>query len=297
MHTTRTQRLTALATAAALLATSGLALPGIAAAQQAAPQQANQQAAPAAQGQAAVPTEVTGSDVEPKFIWGFLINFVVSKLASAAFDTFTNWLTGRMSAGLDKGFDKLTSSMFSGSGARLKPRAATGVVVPPQVVPGNPDTTLVVSGDQANFQGVHIAIAIANPDGSFGVRPVNQGFRTGERFKLRVVATFDGELNIENINPAGERKQVYPANGGEVVQLVSGKQALVPLGENQFFQFTGKTGQEQLVITLRDPRASGQAASLAKVSRQDKEYGSNFLQEVKPGTFPVISQAIELEHR
>lgn len=296
MHTTRTQRLIALAAAGSLLLTGGLALPGMAAAQQAAPQSATQPAA-AAQGQDAVPTEVTGSDVEPKFIWGFLINFVVSKLASAAFDTFTNWLTGRMSAGLDKGFDKLTASMFSGSGARLKPRAATGVVVPPQVVPGNPDATLVVSGDQANFQGVHIAIAIANPDGSFGVRPVTQGFRTGERFKLRVVATFDGELNIENINPAGERKQVYPANGGEVVQLVSGKQALVPLGENQFFQFTGRTGQEQLVITLRDPRASGQAASLAKVSRQDKEYGSNFLQEVKPGTFPVISQAIELEHR
>ena len=92
MHTTRAQRLIA------LLLAGSLALAGAAGAQQPAPQSAAQAAQPAsaAQGRDAVPTEVTGSDVEPKFIWGFLINVVLSKLASAAFDTFTNWLSGRM---------------------------------------------------------------------------------------------------------------------------------------------------------------------------------------------------------
>jgi hypothetical protein len=51
-----------------------------------------------------------------------------------------------------------------------------------------------------------------------------------------------------------------------------------------------------LVITLRDPRAFGDAESKAPANRKDEKFGSSFVQETAAGTFPVISQSIKLSH-
>ena len=82
----------------------------------------------------------------------------------------------------------------------------------------------------------------------------------------------------------------------QVVSLLPGKETVIPLGEDQFFEFARATGREQMVLNLADPRGVGPAASTNKVFRQDLKYGSNFVQEVSPSTFPHISQAIELQH-
>jgi hypothetical protein len=49
---------------------------------------------------------------------------------------------------------------------------------------------------------------------------------------------------------------------------------------------------------VRDPRSlqAGRAAT-ARVFRKDESYGSNFVQEVKPGQYPVIAEAIGIEHK
>ena len=59
---------------------------------------------------------------------------------------------------------------------------------------------------------------------------MNQGFRTGERFKLRIVSTFNGEMTSENINPRRERGQIYPQLPEHVVALVARRETLNPLG-------------------------------------------------------------------
>ena len=71
---------------------------------------------------------------------------------------------------------------------------------------------------------------------------------------------------------------------------------MIPLGQDEYFEFTGDTGDEQLVITLRDPRAFGDAAAPAVVTRKDENNGSNFMQELAANTYPVISQALKLKH-
>ncbi len=149
-----------------------------------------------------------------------------------------------------------------------------------------------------DYQGAHIAIVGADKEGNItDVRSAKSGFRTGERFKVRTVSTFGAHLVIENINAKGERKQIYPPEGTTVVVIQPGEDTLLPLGPQQFFEFAKTTGEEQLVISLRDPRAIGDAAARQKVFRKDEELGTHFVQEVAKGEFPVISEAIKLEHQ
>jgi len=263
---------------------------------------------PAAQVQApvnpanAVPDE---PDVEPKFIWGILIKIAVQKLSSYAFEAFTKWAVNRLT-GTTEGLTldmigniaRLSGAKITSSMRRNTEVAARGASLDaPPIVVSDPDKPLVADGKKENYQGVFFAIAIADPGGrTFSSRPVSDGFRTGERFKLRVLSTFGGELTIENINPRGERRQIFPGRADQVVTLLPGAETLIPMDPNQFFEFTGATGREQLVVNLADPRAVGAAASRANVFRQDTKYGSNFLQEAVDGTYPNISQAVELVH-
>jgi hypothetical protein len=243
--------------------------------------------------------ESGGEEVQPRFIWGILIQLAVSRLGGFAWDMFTKWLEARMTGGAGSLTDRLTLGLSGNSGASIRPRAAAGDLNAraADIVVGTPSAPLTVEGGRENYQGANVAILAAEPNGtSFAVRPVNQGFKTGERFKLRVISTFGGELSIENINPLGERKQIYPPQAHQVVVLAVGKETFIPIEAGDYFEFAGKTGKEQLVVNLADPRATGDRASRNKVFRQDVQYGSNFMQEVTPETYPFISQAIDLQH-
>jgi hypothetical protein len=259
-------------------------------------------------------------EVEPKFIWGILIKFI----AGQAFSAFASWTARKLvTNALEAHGDKLISggTMVAGAGISLAAvaiqklrgkkdtsggafiaRNPTSVEISskgaaPNTV-GTPTTPLAVSGDGSpNFQGVNIAVVGIGADGEVeSFRAVKEGFRTGEKFKLHVLATFGGPLVIENINPRGERKQIYPPEKDSVVMLQAGNETLLPLGKEEYFQFANTPGDEQLVITLRDPRAVGKATSVAPVYRKDENYGSNFVQEVTRTTFPAISEAIHLKH-
>lgn len=165
------------------------------------------------------------------------------------------------------------------------------------VVLGRPTKPLEVQGKDPNYEGVHVAIVVLDSNGKpTSVRAVGDGFKTGEKFKLRVVSTFEGLVAIDNINPKGEQKRVYP-DGNNVVAIPLGQEVLLPLGADEWFELSGNTGKEQLVIAIRDRRAFGEAATGNRVFRQDEKYGSNFVQEVSPGkTFPVITQSITFSH-
>ena len=165
------------------------------------------------------------------------------------------------------------------------------------VVIGRPNKPLELQDKEANYQGVHVAIVTINAQGKpAAVRSVKDGFRSGERFKLRVVATFEGLVAIENINPKGEKKHIYPENNN-VVAIAQGRETLIPLGDEEWFELTGNTGKEQLVVTVRDRRAFGEVASPSNIFRQDEKYGTNFVQEVSPNkTFPVITQSLTFDH-
>ncbi len=201
------------------------------------------------------------------------------------FSKFSQWTKGRIAANSGGAF--IARSLSDGPAGVKESLQLTA-------------TTTAITDDQGqtDYQGAHIAIVGADRAGNItDPRAANAGFKTGERFKLRAVSTFGAHLVIENINARGERRQIYPPEGTSVVVIQAGADTLLPLGTKEFFEFARATGEEQLVISLRDPRAVGDAASRQKVFRKDEEFGTHFVQEVSKGVFPVISESIRLEHR
>ena len=258
---------------------------------------------------------------------------VLQALGSVVFDAFKSWLANRLTGGLYETPASATASAATAATStsasdappastalytyqNLKRDAADVIVAyvsepivnqmnkyldamfaAKGVVVGAPGTPLAAKGGEPNYQAAHIAILAVDDAGRVtGFRSVNHGFCTGERFKLRMIATFDALAAIGNINPRGEGRQIFPPQKGTAVRLKAGQEIVIPARDDQFFQFAGTTGTEQLLVTIIDPRAVGAAASTSKVYRQDEAYGSNFAQELSPGTYPAISQAIALTH-
>lgn len=242
--------------------------------------------------------EDAAEEVKPKFIWGLLLN-IAFKFAMSA---FSEWLANKITTDLAD-TSKLNKIMLTSANAAIvsladaAPFGTKSAGAAENTVANAPTKPITVENGRENYQGVHVAIVGFNPAGVVtGVQPVTAGFRSGDRIKLKVLPTFDGLLVIENITPKGVRRQIYPPAGSQVVALKAGTEIMVPLARNDYFEFAGATGDEQLVITIRDPRAFGGRESLVQVSRKDDRTGSSFVQELTPGTFPVISQTLMLKH-
>lgn len=251
---------------------------------------------------ASAPATTAASDeVQPKFIWGLVLNIAVK----FAMNAFTEWRSRKQTNNLNDPIDYgklLKNSATAGlvstaGGAVVGALGFKSVGAAENTVADLPTKPIEVADGKPNYQGLHVAIVGFDRAGRFtGLQPVSAGFRSGDRIKLKVLPTFDALLVIENINPQGARQQIYPPSVSQAVSLKAGVEVLVPLGEDQFFEFAGVTGDEQLMITVRDPRAYDAAASKAEVSRQDDRLGSSFVQETLPGTYPVIAQSLKLRH-
>lgn len=235
---------------------------------------------------------------QPKFLfWGILLNMAM-KLAMSA---LSSWLNDRLTERLNDP-ETLKKLNANSTTALIVPLAryalgAKSAGAPANVVVGEPNAPIRVENGQENYQGAHVAIVGFDRQGqATGLRPVSEGFKDGDRIKLKVLPTFDALLVIENITPTGERKQIYPARADEAVRLQHGVEVLLPLNRNDYFEFAGATGDEQLVVTLRDPRSLTGNASTAPANRQDDATGSRFVQETPPGTYPLISQSLKLQH-
>lgn len=248
----------------------------------------------------AAPDAAQAEEYEPKFIWGILINIALK----VGMSMFTSWATSKLTTTLtEMAIEKITQN---GSSASILPLSSLVKVAgfftksasaPENVVAGDPGKPVKVENGRENYQGVHVSLVGFDRAGkALGFRPVTDGFRTGERFKLRVLPTFDGILVINNINPKGVDRQIYPAQADKAVSIKSGVEIMVPLGRDEYFEFSGDSGDEKLVITVRDPQAFGAAVSQSQVFRKDENNGSNFMQEVGPATYPLISQALTLRH-
>lgn len=244
------------------------------------------------------PPSAAGDEVQPKFIWGMVLNLAFK----FAMGLFSDWLTSKLTTDLSNPTD-LNRIMLNTANAVVMSLADTtpfgtkSIGHVENTVTVESKTAVQVDNGKVNYQGVHVAVVAFDKSGTpLRIQPVTQGFHTGDRFKLKVLPTFDGLLVIENINPKGVLSQIYPATSVDVVSVKAGVEIFVPLGKDEAFEFAGQTGEEQLRITLRDPRAFGDAASKAPASRKDDKLGSSFVQETPPGTYPVIAQSIQLVH-
>jgi hypothetical protein len=244
---------------------------------------------------------------EGKVIWGLLIKLI----APAVFQLFSDWLVKKIAVKYDE--ESLQRLAINAAGAAvvsladlfkgdlLGGKGTRDIVLmnaPTENSTEEPTAPLKVDKNGENYQGVHVSLVSVDAQGKpQGFRTVADGFKTGERFKLRVVPTFDAVVVLGNLTPKGVQKQIYPAAADQAIRLQAGKEVLLPLKQNQYFQFAGDVGEDKLTITVRDPRSLQPGnASAARVHRKDETYGSNFVQEVEAGRYPVISESIAIKH-
>ena len=239
-------------------------------------------------------------EAEGKFVWGVLIKLI----APSVFQLFANWVLKKIEPSYDENaLRKLALNVAGTSIVKLGNLFGGRDIILPGVTPnttlGEPTEALQTSKSGENFQGVHVALVEVDAEGKpVGFRTVADGFRTGERFKLRVLSTFEAIVVLGNITPKGAQRQIYPVTGSEAVRIPAGKEVLLPLGPKEYLQFAGDVGRDQITITVRDPRSlEAGRASTTQVFRKDETYGSNFVQEVKTGHYPVIAEAIGIQHR
>ena len=122
--------------------------------------------------------------VEPKFIWGLVINFIIGELASMVFSSFKDWLGKKISTKMEEGLDAGVARLMSkDSGARIVD-AESSVVLSKDAVNTSTDAPAApfkLENGKENYQAAQISVGVADADGKLIFRPINQGFRGGER--------------------------------------------------------------------------------------------------------------------
>ncbi len=156
---------------------------------------------------------------------------------------------------------------------------------------------LRVAQSETRFHGVHLDLLVYDDaTKQFSIRPLDAISAPGERFKLRVLASFAGEVTVDNINPQWRRKRVYPLDAREHCLLTAGKQVLIPPGRDEFFQFAAEAGEDRLIVSVQDASAEGKGHSQAKVYRFENPDGVDLLQAVSFDTLTAISGSLKLRH-
>lgn len=243
------------------------------------------------------PLPSLAKEAESMIVWGM----VVDGSDRDPLSLLSAWSKHR--TGLEKaaagGKEKSPDAAIVGLAGFLGGRTDVTVAITPNARMDTPPLLYHVNGKGENYQGVSVAVAALDGKGApLGYRPLGAGFDLGERFKLRFLSTFDAVVVLGHVDASGKDNQAYPPKPGEAVSIPAGKAVQLPLGDKEFFKFTGAVAGEKLTFTLRDPRSldAGRAAA-GRAYRRDKASGSDFVQAVAPERFPVISESIPLGPR
>lgn len=164
---------------------------------------------------------------------------------------------------------------------------------------------------KANYQGVTVsAMMLDGQNHVTGTRSLAAAFRTGERFKLRLISTFDAIVSLDALRaqpgtvssegmfsqPPAWAGQLYPARADHVVRIKAGEVVMLPLGASEYFTFEGNTGLELLALNVRHPQAANHQLNRQPVYRQDTPDATAYSQLAQDGAYTGLSQILVLRH-
>lgn len=233
--------------------------------------------------------------------------------------TLTEWFSNRPSTQALS--NMLTQTNTVGIGPQLQfPASPSTPTFSPlytstPIIIGQPDIPLNVGtngynatqqwNQNANYQGVQVTVVMLNQSNQpLEARSLNSTFKTGDRFKLQLLSTFDGLASIDaykTINLSGTPSQawsgqMYPVKPDQVVKVKAGESVLLPLGANEYFTFDNQAGLDRLMLNMRHQLAKGTQANAQPIYRQDSAQSSTFMQLTPQGTYPALSQVIGFQH-
>lgn len=102
------------------------------------------------------------------------------------------------------------------------------------------------SAAPAGNDAMAVSILVESAEGTLTPRSTQQRFRTGERLRVKVLASRSGKVAIYNTNPAGQTKAVWSGSVQVGQETISPRMVL-----------TGLSGEDQLHIVL-EPQAAPQ---------------------------------------
>jgi hypothetical protein len=218
-----------------------------------------------------------------------------------AVPSFNQWVNTYVVTAPEPAIDRATVQTIPWLGTTGAPTAA---YQPKPVILGQPDLPLV--GEAAaqaaqrwsaglNYQGLHVKYLVLDARGVVRqVRSLGTPLRPGERFKIRLTATYSAVASIDLVVgdawSAQRAGQIYPEPGVSV-QMNAGETADLPLNPSQYFVASANPS-ERIVLSVRHPQATGELATNQPAYRQDGVLGSNYLQLVPHGKLPAIEQVI-----
>ena len=114
---------------------------------------------------------------------------------------------------------------------------------------------------------------------------------------MRLISTFDALVAIGNISPSGKEKQIYPPAKDTVISVRQAPKSVLPLVADQYFQFTGETGTDQMVRFGPVAQNSRQSRRRRRYTTRTLEFGSNFARKCRRTLSGDLSQPIALLHQ
>jgi hypothetical protein len=169
---------------------------------------------------------------QPKFIWGILIKYAASK----AFEMLSEWYAKKLFQGMEPPLKMSRDAAVSlPEAAMLAPTKKGEVPIVPNITDSAPTDPLIVANGKENYQGALLSLLVLQADGqSLKLRPISEGFKSGEKFRIRIGATFDGDLSIDNVDPQGNavaqslvHRQEYGQGTGLLQEVAAGKYAAI----------------------------------------------------------------------
>lgn len=190
--------------------------------------------------------------------------------------------------------------------------AATPIIVGQPDMPLNPGAGGYSANQPwspaANYQGVQVTVLVLNQQNQpVETRSLNANFKSGERFRLQLVSTFEALASVDAYRTSPDTNgssgfaqswagQLYPARAEQVIKMRAGELVQLPMGANEYFTFDNQTGLDRLMLNVRHPQAKGTLANSQPVYRQDSGQNSTFMQLAPQGNYPAVSQLLTFRH-
>lgn len=100
-----------------------------------------------------------------------------------------------------------------------------------------------VSASPAN-DAMAVSVLVESPDGTLTPRSTSHLFRTGERLRVKMLASRSGRVSVLNTNPSGETKLVWSGD------IKLGQETITPR-----MVLTGQSGEDKLHVALEPAQA------------------------------------------
>jgi hypothetical protein len=159
------------------------------------------------------------------------------------------------------------------------------------------DTPIESKINDHQYQGVFVSFVMLDAQGNaIEVRKISDSFKSGEKFKLRLISTFNAIVNVDSLEANKQFQRIYPEDEKMSVFVKAGQEVFLPLGSDEF-EFDQTTGMENLVLTARDPRITDESQLPGKINRRETKDGSFYVLDLAQQQLPSLTQIIQISHQ